>query len=422
MIKLHAQMFKKHGMTTIRNFDALNDVNNLIDSGKAIHEASLKHEVTVTMMSLPDGLRGAHDPDFYERILKEIIAAKIPFDSVCFKDASGTSTPSVVYETMKRARKLLGPNMKIVFHSHETAGVSVQQYMAALDGGASSLDLSMSPVSGGTCQPDIITMWHALRGTNYTLDIDIEALEKSISKKTKALMLVHLYGRCTYNEHINTFCKDNNLILIEDNAQAHGCIYSQNRKTGSLGNIGCHSFYPGKNLGALGDGGAITTNNDTLAETIRSIANYGFKEKYVAEYQGRNSRLDDIQAAVLDVKLSHLDEDNQRRQAIAHIYYKYIENPKVALPSQLADENNVYHIFPLFTAQRDALQQHLESRGIQTLIHYPIPPHKQTCYRQWNHIHMPVAEKLATQELSIPLHPAMTDEMAKYIIDAINAF
>ena len=255
-----------------------------------------------------------------------------------------------------------------------------------------------------------------------TLDIDIEALEKSISKKTKALMLVHLYGRCTYNEHINTFCKDNNLILIEDNAQAHGCIYSQNRKTGSLGNIGCHSFYPGKNLGALGDGGAITTNNDTLAETIRSIANYGFKEKYVAEYQGRNSRLDDIQAAVLDVKLSHLDEDNQRRQAIAHTYYKYIENPKVALPSQLADENNVYHIFPLFTAQRDALQQHLESRGIQTLIHYPIPPHKQTCYRQWNHIHMPVAEKLATQELSIPLHPAMTDEMAKYIIDAINAF
>ena len=179
MIKLHAQMFKKHGMTTIRNFDALNDVNNLIDSGKAIHEAGLKHEVTVTMMSLPEGLRGAHDPDFYERILKEILAAKIPFDSVCFKDASGTSTPSVVYETMKRARKLLGPNMKIVFHSHETAGVSVQQYMAALDGGASSLDLSMSPVSGGTCQPDIITMWHALRGTNYTLDIDIEKVKKA---------------------------------------------------------------------------------------------------------------------------------------------------------------------------------------------------------------------------------------------------
>ncbi len=179
MIKLHAQLFKKHGMTTIRNFDALNDVNNLVDSGNAIHDAGLKHEVTVTMMSLPEGVTGAHDADFYERILKEIIDAKIPFDSVCFKDASGTSTPSVVYETMKRARKLLGPDMKIVFHSHETAGVSVQQYMAALDGGANSIDLSMSPCSGGTCQPDIITMWHALRGSDYTLDIDIEKVKKA---------------------------------------------------------------------------------------------------------------------------------------------------------------------------------------------------------------------------------------------------
>ena len=179
MIKLHAQLFKKHGMTTIRNFDALNDVNNLIDSGNAIHDAGLKHEVTVTMMSLPEGVTGAHDPDFYERILKEIIAAKIPFDSLCFKDASGTSTPHVVYETIKRARKLVGPNMNIVFHSHETAGVSIQQYMAAIEAGASQVDLSMSPVSGGTCQPDIITMWHALRGTDYTLDIDIEKVKKA---------------------------------------------------------------------------------------------------------------------------------------------------------------------------------------------------------------------------------------------------
>ena len=179
MIKLHAELFKKHGMTTIRNFDALNDVNNLIDSGNAIHNAGLKHEVTVTMMSLPEGVTGAHDPDFYERILKEIIAVKIPFDSLCFKDASGTSTPHVVYETIKRARKLVGPNMNIVFHSHETAGVSIQQYMAAIEAGASQVDLSMSPVSGGTCQPDIITMWHALRGTDYTLDIDIEKVKKA---------------------------------------------------------------------------------------------------------------------------------------------------------------------------------------------------------------------------------------------------
>ena len=179
MIKLHAQLFKKHGMTTIRNFDALNDVNNLIDSGNAIHDAGLKHEITITMMSLPEGIKGAHTPDFYERILKEILAAKIPFDSLCFKDASGTSTPHNVYETIKRARKLVGPNMNIVFHSHETAGVSIQQYMAAIEAGASQLDLSMSPVSGGTCQPDIITMWHALRGTDYTLDIDIEKVRKA---------------------------------------------------------------------------------------------------------------------------------------------------------------------------------------------------------------------------------------------------
>ena len=173
IIKLHAQLFKKHGMTTIRNFDALNDVNNLIDSGRAIHDAGLKHEVTVTMMSLPEGVTGAHTPDFYERILRQILDAGIPYDSVCFKDASGTSTPHNVFETVKRARKLLGPNVKIVFHSHETAGVSVAQYMAALDAGANSIDLSMSPVSGGTCQPDVLTMWHAFRGTDYTLDVDI---------------------------------------------------------------------------------------------------------------------------------------------------------------------------------------------------------------------------------------------------------
>ncbi len=179
IIKLHAQLFKKHGMTTIRNFDALNDVNNLIDSGKAIHEAGLKHEVTVTMMSLPEGVTGAHTPDFYERILREILDAGIPYDSVCFKDASGTSTPHNVYETVKRARKLLGPNVKIVFHSHETAGVSVNQYMAALDAGANQIDLSMTPCSGGTCQPDILTMWHAFRGTDYTLGIDVNKVREA---------------------------------------------------------------------------------------------------------------------------------------------------------------------------------------------------------------------------------------------------
>ncbi len=181
IIKLHADMFKKHGMTTIRNFDALNDVDNLIDSGKAIHDAGLKHEVTVTMMSLPPKTTGAHDPDFYEGVLRGILDAGIPFDSVCFKDASGTSTPAVVYETIKRARKLLGKNVTIVMHSHDTAGCCVQQYMSALEAGANQLDLSMQPVSGGTCQVDIITMWHALRGTEYDLGVDIQAIQKAES-------------------------------------------------------------------------------------------------------------------------------------------------------------------------------------------------------------------------------------------------
>ncbi len=179
IIQLHAQMFAKHGISTIRNFDALNDVNNLIDSGKAIHDAGLRHEVTVTMMALPPNAKGAHDPAFYEGVLRQILDAGIPFESVCFKDASGTSTPAVVYETIKRARKMLGPDMNLVFHSHETAGVSIQQYMRALEAGANQVDLSMSPCSGGTCQPDIITMWHALRGTDWDLDIDIKKVQEA---------------------------------------------------------------------------------------------------------------------------------------------------------------------------------------------------------------------------------------------------
>jgi pyruvate carboxylase subunit B len=179
IIKLHAKMFKKHGMSTIRNFDALNDVNNLIDSGRAIHDAGLRHEVTVTMMSLPPKVTGAHDPDFYEKVLKSILEAGIPFESVCFKDASGTSTPHTVYETVKRARKLLGPDMNIAFHSHDTAGCCIAQYLAALEAGATQVDLSMQPVSGGTCQPDIITMWHALRGTDYDLGVDIHKIREA---------------------------------------------------------------------------------------------------------------------------------------------------------------------------------------------------------------------------------------------------
>jgi pyruvate carboxylase subunit B len=179
IVKLHADLFKKHGITTIRNFDALNDVNNLIYSGQCIVDAGLKHQVVVTLMELPPGCEGAHDADFYEMTLRAILDAGIPYDSVCFKDASGTAVPSKVHETIKRARKMLPEGTFIHYHTHETAGISVQGNMAALDAGADAIDLSMAPCSGGTCQPDILVMWHALRGTNYTLDVDIEKVREA---------------------------------------------------------------------------------------------------------------------------------------------------------------------------------------------------------------------------------------------------
>lgn len=179
MIKLHAETFKKHGVTTIRNFDALNDVGNLIYSGQCIKDAGLKHEVVVSCMELPPGSFGAHDPEFYEMTLRKILDAGIPYDSVCFKDASGTLVPSKVYETIRRARKMLPEGTRISFHSHDTAGTCTIAYKAAIEGGADQVDLSMAPCSGGTCQPDIVTMWHALRGTDYELDVDIDKVREA---------------------------------------------------------------------------------------------------------------------------------------------------------------------------------------------------------------------------------------------------
>ncbi|MBO4674332.1 MAG: DegT/DnrJ/EryC1/StrS family aminotransferase [Bacteroidaceae bacterium] len=252
-----------------------------------------------------------------------------------------------------------------------------------------------------------------------TLDLNLAALERAITSKTKVLMLVHLYGRCTYNERIQKLCEKHRLLLVEDNAQAHGCQY-EDKKTGSLGQAACHSFYPGKNLGALGDGGAVTTDDEDLAQMIRSIANYGFAEKYVATYQGRNSRLDEVQAAVLNVKLRHLNEENQRRIDLARLYYNKIENETIRLPKLMDEGNNVYHIFPVFTKRRDALKQYLQDKGIGTLIHYPIPPHQQECYKEYNQQSLPITEKLAKEELSLPLNPTMTEEEAMWVVKALN--
>ena len=254
-----------------------------------------------------------------------------------------------------------------------------------------------------------------------TLEIDDELIESKITDRTKAIMIVHLYGRCAYTETIGVLCKKYNLKLIEDNAQAHGCFY-QGKRTGSLGDAAGHSFYPGKNLGALGDGGAVTTNDKNLAECIRTLANYGSQQKYIFKYQGRNSRLDEIQAAVLRVKLKHLDDDNGLRQQVAAYYYENIENPLIKLPTRLPDENNVYHLFPIYCERRDELQAYLAEQGIQTLIHYPVPPQNQECYKEWNTISLPITEQIAKEELSLPISPVLTRKDAEVIIGQINAF
>lgn len=254
-----------------------------------------------------------------------------------------------------------------------------------------------------------------------TLEIDDELIESKITERTKAIMIVHLYGRCAYTEKIGMLCKKYNLKLIEDNAQAHGCTFD-GRKTGSIGDAAGHSFYPGKNLGALGDGGAVTTNDGDLAECIRALANYGSHQKYIFKYQGRNSRLDEIQAAVLDVKLRYLDKDNQLRQQVAAYYYGNIKNPMVKLPIRLQDVNNVYHLFPVFCERRDELQTYLAEHGVQTLIHYPIPPHKQECYMERNTLYLPITEQMAKEELSLPISPVLTIEEAEYVVKLINAF
>ena len=252
-----------------------------------------------------------------------------------------------------------------------------------------------------------------------TLALNVESIEKAITPKTRGIMLVHLYGRCLYNEKIADLCKAKDLKLFEDNAQAHGCAYN-GRKTGSLGDCAAHSFYPGKNLGAFGDAGAVTTNDEQVANIIRVLANYGSSKKYVFDYIGENSRLSELDATVLAVKLKHLDDDNNRRKKIAKMYYDGIKNPIIKMPSILPDEQNVFHIFPIFAERRGELQQYLKEHEIGTIIHYPIPPHKQKAYSEWNNLSFPVTEKIHAEELSLPMSPTLTDAQVQYVIKEIN--
>lgn len=256
--------------------------------------------------------------------------------------------------------------------------------------------------------------------------LDPARIEIAITSRTKAILPVHLYGRCCDMDSINTLAKRYNVKVLEDAAQAHGATYLRREtggtysRAGNLGDAAGWSFYPSKNLGALGDAGAITTNDDELAEKLRALRNYGSTHKYVNDYIGRNSRLDELQAAVLSAKLPSLEQENARRRVLASRYIRGIENPNVMLPLANQLEQDAWHLFVIQHPQRDDFRAYLRERGIGTDIHYPIPPHHQQAYATFAHLSLPIAEQLHRDVLSLPLNPTLTDEDVTYIIDTIN--
>ena len=255
-----------------------------------------------------------------------------------------------------------------------------------------------------------------------TYNIDVDKIEEKITSKTKGILIVHLYGRVVFSEKLKEIAAKHQLKVVEDNAQAIGAEWN-GVKTGNLGDAAGFSFYPGKNLGALGDAGGITTNDEELAKTIRALANYGSNQKYVNIYQGLNSRLDEIQAAVLGVKLKYIDAENSRRKEIAKRYVAEIKNPNILLPENPANEaEHVWHLFVIRTAEREKLQNYLTENGVQTLIHYPIPPHKQEAYKDWNNLSFPITEQIHDEVLSLPISPVMSDEEVSKVIENINQF
>lgn len=263
-----------------------------------------------------------------------------------------------------------------------------------------------------------------------TLQIDDSLIEQAITPRTRAIMIVHLYGRCAYTDRIGDLCRRYRLKLIEDNAQAHGSVFASPvavhpQRTGSLGSAAAHSFYPTKNLGAFGDAGAITTNDDELAQLLRALGNYGSARHYVFDHQGVNSRIDEIQAAILLAKLPHLDADNRRRKEIAARYEREVINDHVRIV--LSPRDSVYHIFPILSPHRDELRQYLFDNGVETEIHYPIAPHRQQCYKNTplsslSSSSLTITERVHREELSIPCNPALSDDEAARIVALINSF
>ncbi|WP_086270370.1 DegT/DnrJ/EryC1/StrS family aminotransferase [Campylobacter devanensis] len=254
-----------------------------------------------------------------------------------------------------------------------------------------------------------------------TYNINPDLIEAKITDKTKAILVVHLYGQAVKMDKIWALAKKYNLKIIEDSAQAHGAYYNDKR-VGSLGDASGFSFYPGKNLGALGDGGAVTTNDEELAQKIRALANYGSHKKYENIYQGLNSRLDEIQAAVLDVKLKYLDNDNAKRKEIAQYYLQNIKNPLISLPQTYSENSHVWHLFVVRVKNRARFQNYLNDNGIQTIIHYPIPPHKQECYKELNHLSFKITEQIHSEIISIPISPVMSDSQIQKVVEVVNEF
>jgi len=298
-----------------------------------------------------------------------------------------------------RAYKEMG-----VFHEGDEILVPANTYIASI------LAVTENRLVPILIEPDI-----------NTYNIDVSLLEKYITKKTKAILTVHLYGLVSYSEEMQKIADKHDLKIIEDSAQAAGAAYG-GRMAGGLGDASGFSFYPSKNLGALGDAGAVTTNDAELAEIIRALRNYGSQEKYHNKYKGVNSRLDELQAAVLSVKLKYLDRENNRRREIAKLYLENIKNEKLVLPNGDLGESHVWHLFVVRTENRDEFRQYLLGGGIETMIHYPIPPHKQPAYAEWNDREYPITEEIHKTIVSIPLHPAMKEGEALKVIEACNSY
>lgn len=252
-------------------------------------------------------------------------------------------------------------------------------------------------------------------------ELDPALLKKALTSKTRAVMPVHLYGQCADMTKINAFAREHNLKVIEDGAQSHGATH-HGVKSGALGDAAGHSFYPGKNLGAIGDAGAVTTDDAELADIVRTLRNYGSHRKYHNLYKGCNSRLDELQAALLRIKLPHLDESNARRDDVARGYLKGIRNPAIVLPQVAPGNKHVWHIFAIRCARRDALQEYLTAHGIGTVIHYPVPPHRQPAYAEWNDLSFPISERIHAEILSLPMSPVITEEEMNAVVEALNAW